>query len=595
MTRRHSKERSARPALRRGSLAHLAGGAATRERLSRLLGVEALRRKGFAVSAAAWMADHAEIEIETPEGEVLLLIERAGGDRPGFLRCGDLSLSYRGTSELDPALEAVIRKVAPRALAKVSLENLAELIASDPEAGRAGQPLPSAPLDDQRRFERGSLLSSWGSPEVRSRFFATAELARAQLDSLDYFNQGVFVQHCDPECLFLEPQTGVPMVPLALYPWDDRVRRIDWGRSGRRREPDPMAYRLLATDLDEGDVILGRSPAKLDAALSSLPRSGLDQALIFCSSTCVPVVSGEDTESVVQRHRERLRPAPLLHLTTTPHSMQALLQQLLVDRRREAEAASGPPRPRTVNLIGFSDDPSLDELRELLGWLGVEVNVALIPTLDTELIDRLPEAELHVLHPNEVWQAHYDQLLFGSDIPAISPPAPYGIEGTIRWLDQVAAEVGLEVAVEAALAEPIAEARAAGAPLRERARGHRLGFVVGPDERHLLSRPDKTSGVPLLELVDEMGFEVEVLQPRGGCVPRPRLAPEELAAHLASGRLSAVYSEQFYDHRLTRSGVAGFSLQHFERGLGGYLRTLRRLLEVCDLPFYRRYGGYLVH
>jgi hypothetical protein len=594
--------------------APLAGGARTRTLIGKLLGIEALRRKGFAVTAVAWSSEHLEVECEQPgAGSILLKIERARPGRPGFLCCGGLSLSYHGVGELEPALEAVLRRVAPRALGRLTIEELARMLADDPEAGRAGEPIPSLPHSDQIGFEEGALLASWGSSQLWNRFFAVAEAARAQLDSLDYFNQGLFVQHCDAECLFLEPQTGVPMVPLALYPWDDRIRRIDWRGPGRRREPEPLSMRLLTTDLNEGDVIMGTSLQKLEAALAALPQQEPAHSMIFCSSTCVPVVAGEDTESVIRGHRERLCPLPLLHLTTTPHSMQVLLRELLVERRRQAESRSAPPRARSVNLIGFSDDPSLSELRELLAVLEIEVNVALIPSLDTELIERLPEASLDVLHPSEIWQGHYDQLLFGSARPSISPPAPYGIEGTIGWLDQVAHEVGLEVCVDEQLADELAEAAREWTELSAISSDHILGFVIRSDEIHLLIQPEKCGGVPLLELVRQMGFGVELLVTVEGAEARAPILEEidgllgqsgsvrvvfvsdraELDAHLGSGRISAVYSEHFYDHRLTRNGLVGFSLQHFERGLQGGIRTLKRLLEACRLPFYRRYGRYL--
>ena len=49
----------------------------------------------------------------------------------------------------------------------------------------------------------------------------------------------------------------------------------------------------------------------------------------------------------------------------------------------------------------------------------------------------------------------------------------------------------------------------------------------------------------------------------------------------------------FFDWRISRAGKARFSSKDFEMGLGGALRTLKRLLSVCRLPFYRRYRPHL--
>ncbi|MBM4388108.1 MAG: hypothetical protein FJ088_10250, partial [Deltaproteobacteria bacterium] len=58
-------------------------------------------------------------------------------------------------------------------------------------------------------------------------------------------------------------------------------------------------------------------------------------------------------------------------------------------------------------------------------------------------------------------------------------------------------------------------------------------------------------------------------------------------------RSRAFFSHHFFDWRLTQTGKASFSLQHFEKGLGGALRTLERLLIICRSEFYSRYKDYL--
>lgn len=591
--------------------ATVAGGSRSRERFARLLGVAALARQGAAVTAVGWVVDHVEVEVAQPgAAAALLVLERRSEARPALLRCGELALGYRGR-ELHPAVEAALRRVAPRALAGARLEDLGRLILADPESGGAGQPLPAPPPGDQRRFEDQSLLSTWGGGGVWRQFFAVAETARSQLDSLDTFNRAFFVQHCEAECLAIAPEYGVPLIKLAHYPWDDRVRAVDWRGASARRAPEP--FRLLTTDLNERDVILGRGAARLDAALTHLRGRDLSaSSMIFCSSTCLPVVAGEDVDAVVRRHGPLL-PLPILHLTTTPHSMQTLLTALLVTRRREAEAAIAEPAPGAINLVGFQEGPALDELRAALGALGVEVNVALVPALGAELIDAFPRAALAVLGPNELWQGHYGQLLSGSRVRAISPPAPFGRAATAAWLRLVARELGRGDGVDAAIEPLWAPLAGPWEALARRARQHRLGFVATLDELDFLTDPRKTWGVPLLALAREMGFEPAVLlhasdgapaaldaatgalrAAAGGDVAVTLFADRRgLARTLADAGLSAVLSEHVYDRRLTEAGLQSFSLQHFEQGFGGAVRTLRRLVEVCELPFYRRYGRHL--
>ena len=591
----------------------VAGGELSRRRFSKLLGVAAGRGRGLAVRAVAWVSDHVEVEVEQPEAErVIFTLARAEQERPCFLQTPRLSMYYRG-ERLDPVLEAAVRAVAPRALARAGVEELAALIGADPDAGRAGEPLPETPAGDQEAYDERALLATWGSPAVWSSFFAVAEVARSQLDSLDFFDRCTFVQHCDLECLCVNPQLGVPSTPVVLYPWEDRVRRLDWREEQElgRDEARSQGLGMVTTDLDERDVILGRGPQKLAAALDHLRDQPLG-AMVFCSSTCVPVVAGEDMESVVDRHRGDL-PVPVLYLTTTPQSMQGVFRDLLVRQRLEAEAAAEPPDPRAINLFGFPEEPALAELRALLAALGVTVNVALLPALAPEMIDRLPRAGLTVIHPNELWRGHYDQLLFDSRSAVISPQAPFGVEGTVAWLRAVASELELGGALSTVVEPALGQIRPQWEAQRAEAAAHTLGFVIADADARHLADPAQSWGIPLLAMVEEMGFSVEVFlgessagswtaaaesiaeasrQPAELEVIRFR-DRDQLRAHLGQSRSAAVYSEHFFDRRLTESGHATFNGQHLEHGLAGAVRSQRRLLELCRLPFFRRYGRLL--
>jgi hypothetical protein len=70
-------------------------------------------------------------------------------------------------------------------------------------------------------------------------------------------------------------------------------------------------------------------------------------------------------------------------------------------------------------------------------------------------------------------------------------------------------------------------------------------------------------------------------------------SPAGMAGRLAESKADAFFTSHFFDWRVTAAGKNLFSLQHFEMGLRGAVRTAERLLGVCRTPFYRRYGRYL--
>ena len=66
-----------------------------------------------------------------------------------------------------------------------------------------------------------------------------------------------------------------------------------------------------------------------------------------------------------------------------------------------------------------------------------------------------------------------------------------------------------------------------------------------------------------------------------------------LRQRLLEGPARAFLSYHFFDWRLSEAGKASFSIQHFELGVPGAVRTLERLVGVCRAPFFSRYGRYL--
>jgi len=365
----------------------------------------------------------------------------------------------------------------------------------------------------------------------------------------------------------------------------------------------------------EDDVILG-NPKKLEDLLNyAVSRPSSEDKLLFVSNTCVPTVIGEDVESVVKRVRQKTG-KEILYLTVTPRSMTNVFQGMLVDRRLAAEAKAPEAPPDTVNLIGFAGGKGATELDEALASYGARVNVHLLPDLNAQLIDTLPAARLNVLYPNQLWQHMFDQLLDRSRISAINPAAPFGFEGTRAWLEEVSGALRHQHEQDALeerwrkITEPW---QARWDALRGQAAAYRLGFVVRDEESYFLTNPGASWGVPLIALAEEMGFGIDILVR----VSEPKVAKEAalsirklfkypdrhsvrafdsfafLRKRLRDCPAHAFLSYHFYDWRLSEAGKASFSIQHFEMGPAGAVRTLERLLRVCRTTFYRRYSRHL--
>ena len=152
----------------------VAAGAASRAAVAKLLGLDGLTAP-LGVCAVAWM-DHAmevAVEVGAPAPAVLR-IEGKTPESKGLVSTDRLNLYFRG-ARVPEKLSRRVEHFAAKSLATWTLEQLAELLASDPEIGAPAQPMPPS-ADEQDRPR--SLLDTWGDTDAYADFFAGGELAR---------------------------------------------------------------------------------------------------------------------------------------------------------------------------------------------------------------------------------------------------------------------------------------------------------------------------------------------------------------------------------------------------------------------------------
>lgn len=644
-----------------------AGGEHTKSAFALLLGLERLPDRGetaVQIENVAWVRDRVEVALRSGTEEpkdYVVVIERFHPGHQGLAQSATLLVFLRQDRAPNHIVELLERAVRSR-LGRLTMDQLAQIFAADPDLGASRYEAPPEVAEArEQEFDRQAFLFNWGGQDMWYQFFATAELSRHRLESLDLLEQATSVNHCDRECLANEPH--IPLrVPLTNFPWDDRVRRAHSGRmtgflasmglpglpdelrervvsllaSGANREQviaqvkaeleearggeaaaapapaePPSPFQAHYTEMNDYDVIMG-GQKKLEDVLN-FAIDNVHGDMIFAHVTCIPAVTGEDVDSVIRKAQSRTD-VPILTLTMTPDAKDVIFGPILLDKRKEAEAEAGDPIPGSVNLIGFPEGPDTQELLGLVSQAGVLVNAILLPRVELKVVKRLPNAPLHVLHPNQFWENLYNKLLFDTRIGSISPDAPFGYARTLKWLQTVTEAAGQDASrVPDLVAETWAPFEDDWERLREEASGYRLGFVLGSDQVHQLAYPAATWGVPLLPLLEEFGFGLDFmiyaddeevgreaareLHKGLSMAKRHRFRlfqkPSELEELLRTGPFRAVYSEHFFDFRLSRAGKAQFSLNVFERGFGGAVRSLERLVEICRFPLYRRYGKYM--
>ncbi|MDI7268150.1 MAG: nitrogenase component 1 [Myxococcota bacterium] len=552
----------------------------------------------FAVTALARTAGGLRVRLAVAGAPDVTVVITPRDGKPAWAETRHLSVRYEG-SALAQAQEAALRIVAA-SLRGVTFEEIARRVPMSPGARSPGPEGTDSPGGEDRS-DQVLTVDEWGNPDRWRTFIFRREFMRNASSSIRFTGWNVVeVSHGESECRFATPCIDGRTMSLYNYPWVRSLERAV-GPAGRACDGPPRLPSFICTDLRDADIITGGT-ARLDAVLGALAPLTAPGDLVLVKSTCVPRVIGDDMEGAVARWRGRgrIRYGDVFAPEPTDFVSEILIEAIASGKRRRRR---GP----AVNIAGLAEGEALVELRGFLEGAGIAVNCVMIPDIDLDAATFWRAAPVQVLVPNPYYRKLYEKVLAPLRTKTLSPPPPYGIAATEAWVGEIARACGRGAAFRKVWRAANARLAPAFAVLRGEAAGARLGFVIAPEDYAALCEPMETAGIPVLDVAVELGFGIDLLVfAGGGGSTEPAIRPgheRAVAIHRFADRASldallrdapcaAVYSDLYGDERITAAGKAPFSLQFFEPGLAGALRTGERLLGACRLPFYGKYGRH---
>ncbi len=506
-------------------------------------------------------------------------------------KAGKFSLSAEGTP--GPAVNRFLDAIAKR-LAGRTFADLVALLEKDPEslvedapngssAPGLSVPLAAGPIN--------LMEAGWRNFFADQDFEVVLGYPELSMDGV------VYARYSDRDCLY--SWSGNDPRKWSFFAYPVRVPSESFGAAVFRKG--------IIMELEEKDVVLGtveKADSLVNAVIEKANAPGSDARFVVFNHFCTATVMGEDIGSVANRVESATgRPA-----VSWTHGDRDQLNNF-GEYFRKLFARPGffdaPADSGAVNLFHFPTDFREAELVPLLKKLGVRVNMSLFPDVHFPSIEKLPGAAAHIFCEATSYQSRLKEFLEKHKQPVKTVRAPYGLAGTEECLKDIAAAAGRGKAFARAWKGWLRELRPEWEKMREEARRYRLAFVVSETTLPRLWKIRHGLGAPLMPMIEEMGFGVDILYfaphaERPDLPQNSRCAalstfrtPSELEALLRGGKFNAVYSDIFFDWRISSAGKARFSSKDFEMGLGGALRSLKRLLAVCRMPFYSRYGAHL--
>lgn len=531
-------------------------------------------------------------------------------------------------SSADELLKKLMGQIAVR-LSKVSLAALRKVVLVDPEkkietvarksgpnvgpnvgpsngANGGNGPGPDEVMDGNHHEPKDmlkSLVQAYDSREAWFNFFADKEQERNFCHNIS--GSMVTIGHEDLECHYATPKMGDGTVSFFNYPRvHTSANPMAENAEDRVGPKSESGDSYLISDLQDLDIIKGGAQ-KLDRLLDTVIERETKPDMVIMRATCVPIVIGDDMEGSVDRFRAK-SDIPIVYLDNIGDQFATPFRETFRRVKDDPEFKNPVKKPGSINLIGF---PKITEIASLISFLeriNITINCRMLPEIELNVMKRYRAAELAVLYDTVRYDKAYAEVIGDIDLKSLRLAPPYGMAGSKRWLAEIARTLGREDGFEETWTGTYGQVEADWDELKKQTAGMTLGFVIDSEKLKKLLEPRLMTGVPILAMLKEMGFALEFLFYDDGkdrqaleamALGKNKVAafstPEELESRLKSSQAQAFYSEVFFDRRLTRSGKAQFSVQQFQLGPDGAVATLKRLLSVCRIPFYRKYGNYL--
>jgi len=205
--------------------------------------------------------------------------------------------------------------------------------------------------------------------------------------------------------------------------------------------------KLFSSGLDEDDVIMGCED-KLISAVKELDATYRPKLLPIVA-TGVTSVIGLDLDGIAEKLKKEVN-AKLLVFSGGGFkgSYKDGIEEVFLRITKELVKAPEKKCSRTVNILGVSIDSfnhvsDLHELKRLLSLLDLRVNTVFTQNTDTEAIEQMSEASLNiVMLDSGIESAKLLEKRFG--IPWVYG-MPFGIRGTVEWMEKVADSAGVAI------------------------------------------------------------------------------------------------------------------------------------------------------
>lgn len=478
-----------------------------------------------------------------------------------------------------------------------------------------------------------SIIQDWWHPLHKFRFMVHEGTFRNIDQSIQFNLPEASIHHSERECQWISPDNKDKWYHFFNFPWGfydhnfDKYYYLTQKEKQEYIEWENLWYGLgLSTDLDENDIVMWQGTDKLSKVIDYAVNNAKERNIKMLSFNCccVPRIVWDDIYSVLQKAKEKID-IPFIfqwQLEKTPYEQKIVL---LEEYLNTIDTENIHINKKSISLFWFHENIYQKELGDLLKEKWIKINTSFIPTIDVRLLPLMYTSELFVFSPNNFQKEAFEYPFQEINKNYIEPEYPYGVEKSQSWLTQICHQLGIEYHHSDDTKIILEKYKNKVSFVKEKKYSIGVSLIWKQEVKKFLST-DYMSNIDIVEFLDEMWFTIKffIYDDFSGFISNnddsykksdgnheeildliyTKISKnsdhsidfysneEQFETLLQGAWIHLMYSDIYFDNRISDLWINQFNLKHFFVGFSWALATINGLIHLCETSFYKKYYKY---
>lgn len=478
-----------------------------------------------------------------------------------------------------------------------------------------------------------SIIQDWWHPLQKYRFIVHEWVTRNMDQSIELDIPEASIHHSERECKWISPNNKNTWFHFFNFPLEFYNHNFDKHYYLTEDEKKTYIYWKhlwnwinIFTDLNENDIVMWKWTDKLSNALDyvveNIEKKNIKMLSFNCC--CVPRIVWDDVYSTLKRVKEKIN-VPFVYqgqLEKTPYEQRVILLEEYISK---LDIQNIKKIKNSISLFWFHENIFQAHLWSILLENWIKINTSLIPTIDIRLLELMYKSELFVFSPNWLHKEVFEYPFKDIWTKFISPKYPYWLIKTDSWLKEISWNFNIDMKISNDILNIKSEFSKNKDSIISKWYKVWIIFLWLPEIKKFFSI-DYMNNIEVISFLEEMWFKFEFfifdnfkwfiynktndfklsdwnhekieevifngIKDKSIVNINYFSYEDDLNNIIKSKKLNLIYSDLYFDNRIVDMWINQFSLKNFYVWYLGALKTIKELINLCELNFYKKYSKY---